>query len=188
LVPEGKGNLQAVIALLKKYNFDREKVQLLGSSQWFDEALLTEPLLEGSWFALSPSERQNEFNQKSFSIYNEQPAGIANLAYDSVALAATLARISPVNPYSGENLANPRGFVGTEGVFRFLKNGLVERGLAVYKIENGAFTLVEQAPSSFYKVIAAEKEVIKEPQEQESSSNNSHTEVEQVVESEEKVQ
>ena len=73
---------------------------------------------------------------------------MATLAYDSVSLAAALARTQGPRRYSEETLTNPTGFNGADGVFRFKPDGSNERGLAIVQISNGTTTVISPAPRS----------------------------------------
>ena len=46
-------------------------------------------------------------------------------------------------------LTQPQGFRGTTGVFRLLRNGLNQRGLAVATFQNNQVVILDQAPRSF---------------------------------------
>ena len=74
---------------------------------------------------------------------------MATLAYDAVSLAAALARAQGSQRYSQSSLTSPTGFNGSDGVFRFRRDGQSERGLAVMEMSNGATNVVSPAPRSF---------------------------------------
>ena len=66
---------------------------------------------------------------------------IASLAYDASALAAVLSRTAAAaGPRARLQqrfaIAQPSGFAGMDGIFRFLPDGRIQRGLAV--LEDGA--------------------------------------------------
>ncbi len=67
--------------------------------------------------------------------YGRPPQRLATLAYDAVALAGQLARLKPGGDFSAEAIANPNGWYGVDGIFRFLPDGRTERGLAVIEIQ-----------------------------------------------------
>tara|TARA_B100001564_G_scaffold161062_1_gene135387 strand:- start:72 stop:1502 length:1431 start_codon:yes stop_codon:yes gene_type:complete len=152
LIAEGGKRLLDMAALLKKYGFDNQKIQLLGSAKWYDDMLLSEPILDGALFAAPPRERQIRFKNKFVSVYGYEPKNIASLAYDAIALAATLVKISGGSEFTKEALTNPRGFVGIDGIFRLTDSGLSERGLAIIGIHEGAFEVIEPSPKSFYEL------------------------------------
>ena len=46
-------------------------------------------------------------------------------------------------------LTNRDGFIGIDGLFRFLRNGQNERGLAVYQLTGSGTQVVSPAPRDF---------------------------------------
>ena len=40
----------------------------------------------------------------------------------------------------------PTGFAGVDGIFRFLPDGRVERGLAILEVQRGTFPVVQDSP------------------------------------------
>jgi len=154
LVPQGGENLSMVSELLTNYKHDPEKIKLLGTSNWYqdEEALLSNPVLQGSWFATPPKDRREIFESKFREIYGYEPNELASLAYDGIALTATIARITKGQDFSNRSLTNPRGFVGIDGIFRFKENGLTERGLAIIEIWDGKFYIVSPAPQNFFEI------------------------------------
>ena len=46
-------------------------------------------------------------------------------------------------------LTSPSGFIGVDGAFRLLPDGLNERGLAIYHIERGTVSIADPAPRTF---------------------------------------
>ena len=152
LIPEGGNTLEQISALLKKYKHNPSMVQLLGSEQWYNEKALNNPVLEGAWFASPPKERRERFNQRFEETYAYKPIKISSLAYDGIALAAAIIRITGNNEFSKEDIKNPRGFFGVDGIFRFSEDGLTERGLAIIRIKDGQFETIAPAPNNFVDV------------------------------------
>ena len=60
-----------------------------------------------------------------------------------------LGRADGPNDFSAATLTNPSGFAGMGGIFRFLPNGLVQRGLAVLEVKRQGVEVVGPAPESF---------------------------------------
>lgn len=149
LVPEGGARLKEIIENLEKTKrFDREKVRLLGSALWSDE-LPQDPVLEGAWFAAADANKHQAFQAHYRQVYGKEPPAIASLAYDGVALAVALSRMSGGRDFSREAITNARGFVGVDGIFRLEQDGLTTRGLAIMEIQNGQPVIVDPAPRSF---------------------------------------
>ncbi|MCA8932715.1 MAG: penicillin-binding protein activator, partial [Rhodospirillaceae bacterium] len=51
--------------------------------------------------------------------------------------------------YSMASLADPDGFAGIDGIFRFGSDNVVERGLAVLEVTEDGVRVVEAAPQTF---------------------------------------
>lgn len=149
LVPEGGVRLKEVLSNLSRSGrFDSEKVRLLGTSLWSEE-LPEDDLLNGAWFAAADVNKHQSFEAHFQEVYGKQPPSIASLAYDGVALAVALSRMSGGNDFSREALTNPRGFVGVDGIFRLEPNGLTSRGLAIMQVQNGRAVIIDPAPQRF---------------------------------------
>jgi branched-chain amino acid transport system substrate-binding protein len=130
-------------------------LQLLGMGLWADDSNLWQvPALAGGWFAAPEPGNFNQFASRFQTTYNYKPPRIATLAYDSVALAASVARgaAANLNPFSRDVLLQPNGYIGIDGGFRFLANGLSERNLAVLAVGADGPTVVDPAPPNFEKV------------------------------------
>jgi branched-chain amino acid transport system substrate-binding protein len=130
--------------------FDNRKIQLLGTARLADQAVISHPVLEGAVLTMLENDRKAYFEKIYGESFDKKPHQIAGLAFDGVALAATLAAISDKGDFSREAITNPRGFIGVNGIFRIKTNGLPERGLAVMQIQDGKLMEVESAPRSFF--------------------------------------
>ena len=72
---------------------------------------------------------------------------LAGLGYDAASLAALFS--AEGGDFSPARLTDPDGFVGVDGLFRFLETGEIERGLAVYTVRRGGFDVLDPAPQRF---------------------------------------
>ena len=104
----------------------------------------------GAWYAAPPRASRLRFVERFAQTYGRDPDRLATLAYDGVALAAVLALSKgPAGmPYAMENLENPEGFAGVDGIFRLHPSGEVERGLAGLATIRPALTFRNPAASS----------------------------------------
>ncbi len=163
LLPQGGQDLRVIAPLFAFYDVDMRRLRLLGSVQWDDLDLATEPALRGGWFPAPDPEARGAFISAYQSHYGEAPPRIASLAYDATALAAILLRQSmsatamagadaPGSPFALSALTAPSGFAGVDGIFRLLPDGQIERGLAVKEVGDRRFRLLSPAPSSFERV------------------------------------
>lgn len=152
IIAEGGSRLRKITGLLGRYRHDKEVLQLLGGAQWHEESFLDNEVLQDSLFAAPPKNRRDSFERSFENIYGYKTNKIGSLAYDAVALVAAVARISGETDFTREQLANPRGFIGVDGIFRLLNSGLTERGLAIMTIKDGQFKIVDAAPNNFFEV------------------------------------
>lgn len=130
-------------------------LQLLGTGLWADDPNLWQvPALAGGWYAAPEPGNFNQFASRFQTTYNYKPPRIATLAYDSVALAASVSRgaAANLNPFNRDVLLQPNGFIGIDGGFRFLPNGLSERNLAVLALSADGPTVVDAAPPGFQQI------------------------------------
>jgi len=147
-IPEQASAMPEVARALTANGLDSRKVQILGTGLWNDARVLSLPALQGAWFATPENAGFTAFAARYRAKFGSDPTRVATLAYDSVSLAAALARTQGARRYSEETLTNPTGFNGADGVFRFKSDGSNERGLAVVQINNGATTVISPAPRS----------------------------------------
>jgi len=153
LLPASGQQLLSVAPLLAYYDIDQSEVRFLGTALWEDPNLLSEPTLEGGWFPAPPPGLWRTFRQRYQESFGDFPPRVASLGYDAVALAAVLDRRSGEQAsfltYTPETITQTLGFAGIDGIFRFLPNGQVQRGLAVLEIQPAGFVEKDPAPSSF---------------------------------------
>ncbi len=157
MLPVGGQTLLTMAPLLAYYDIDPEEVQFMGTALWDDPRFGREVTLRGGWFAAPAPGLWQEFTGRYKQVYGAQPLRIASLAYDGTALAAVLSRRgaqSGVAPNFGPlAIAQPSGFAGIDGIFRFRPDGRIERGLAVLELGENGITLLDPAPTSFEQLI-----------------------------------
>lgn len=152
LLPDFGDRLLSLAPLLPYFDVDPARVRFLGSAFWEDPRITREPALLGAWFPAPPPEARADFVRRFRQIYGREPPRIATLAYDAVALAAILARSEGGPDFSAAAIANPNGFAGADGIFRFRSDGTAERGLAVLEVRREGFRTISPAPSDFRQV------------------------------------
>jgi branched-chain amino acid transport system substrate-binding protein len=148
-IPEQADAMTAMSSTLAANGIDGKRIQILGTGLWNDARVLNLPGLQGAWFAAPENEGFNRFAQRYRAKYGVDPTRIATLAYDSVSLAAALAKTQGSQRFAESVLLNKSGFNGADGVFRFRPDGLNDRGLAVLQINNGTAAPVSAAPRNF---------------------------------------
>ncbi len=131
-------------------------IKHLGTGLWDDMELARDPYMDGSWFAAPAPIQRRAFETNYEDLYGMQPPRLATLAYDATALAAVLGKMGKTGTngiyspaYDATHLRNPNGFAGIDGVFRFNRNGLIERQLAVLEFQNGTIVEIEPAAMRF---------------------------------------
>lgn len=152
LIAEGGPSLRQIAPLLPFFDIDPRQVRFLGTGLWDDPTLGQEPALVGGWYAAPPPESVAGFMERFNATYQYRPVRIATLAYDAVALAAALARNDGTPDFSRAALTSPSGFAGTDGIFRFLPNGIAERGLAVLEVTARGARVIDTAANTFLPV------------------------------------
>jgi hypothetical protein len=153
LMPTGGEQARAIGSLLTYNQLPPSKVRRIGTGLFDDNALATEANLDGAWFAAPSPNSRKAFEGRYIRTYGAKPQRLATLAYDSTALAAILARTGLQQQgrpaFTRQDLMNPNGFAGIDGIFRFRPNGTAERGLAILTFKNGQVAVLDNPPSTF---------------------------------------
>ncbi|MEW5423102.1 penicillin-binding protein activator [Amorphus sp. 3PC139-8] len=124
--------------------------KLLGSGQWDNANVLQSSALAGSWYPSPPRRGFETFSTKYRRKFGSAPPRTSSLAYDAASLAAGLVRARGAGAFTNEVLTNSDGFLGVDGIFRFLPDGRSQRGLAVYEVRDGGENrVIAPAPKSF---------------------------------------
>lgn len=136
--------------LLPAAGVTNDTSQFVGLSRWDVPAqTLAIPGIQGGWFALPDPGASAAFAARYKATYGERPLDIAELAFDGVAAIGSLVKTKKGNALTGAALTQGAGFRGANGIFRLLKDGTNERGLAVATIRNKQVVLLEAAPKAF---------------------------------------
>lgn len=148
LTDDSAGALPLLAQLLPEQGVSPSIVKSIGLTRWdVPPQTLALPGLQGGWFALPDPALASQFNARYQSAYGQAPHPLAGLAYDGVAAVGALA--SKNLSASGGNLTQNSGFAGVNGVFRFKRDGTIERALAVAQVTGGRVQIVSPAPKSF---------------------------------------
>jgi ABC-type branched-subunit amino acid transport system substrate-binding protein len=146
LLPEGGQMLRSVGQALTSNGVSPRTTKILGTGLWDDGLTRSTPIALGGWYAGVAPQLVQAFEQKYVASYGVKPPRIASLAYDATAFAVNLQKTGDV---SEVGIANPTGFQGSNGLFRFREHGLIERGLAILQMGPGGPDVIQQAPTSF---------------------------------------
>jgi len=140
-VPAGGAALSQILPRITN-----KSAKKLGTGLWDDTRVAAMPEMNGAWFAAPSPGARSGFESRYQSTYGVKPMRLASMAYDATALAGALPGIGG---FTAANLTNPNGFAGVDGIIRFNKSGLVERGMAVMEIRGGRSVEIDPAPVSF---------------------------------------
>ncbi len=124
---------------------------LLGTELWANDRTLGKTArLRGALYAAPPETRFQQLVTRYKARYGKTPYRLGSLGYDAMLLTATAARKWPLNrPFPTAILADRDGFAGVDGIFRFGRDGVVERALEVRQVTTAGFTVVSPAAATF---------------------------------------
>ncbi len=131
LVPERGNRLRRIAPLLAYHGVDTRVVKMLGLANWNDPAVWREPSLAGAWFPAPPTDEVDAFEARYERLYGRKPTSLAAIAYDAAALSIAL---SIDGDLTEEELTQPDGFAGVNGLFRFKSDGTAQRSLSIMEI------------------------------------------------------
>lgn len=125
--------------------------RVLGTELWATEpSLAASPPMGGAWFASVSDNLYRQFGAKYRARYGRSPYRLASLGYDAVLLTVRIAADwKPGDPFPVRRLTDEGGFGGIDGAFRFGRDGMAERALAIHEIGAGGFTVVSPPPKGF---------------------------------------
>ncbi|MGH1398055.1 MAG: penicillin-binding protein activator [Alphaproteobacteria bacterium] len=153
LMPTGGQQAADIANLLSHYDLPPREVKRLGTGLFDDKSLASEANLNGAWFAAPMPDLRRNFEQKYIATYGKSAPRLASLAYDATALAAVLSvrgiTATGTPAFDKTSIANPNGFAGIDGIFRFRTDNTIERGLAILEFKNGHISTIDPAPRTF---------------------------------------
>jgi ABC-type branched-subunit amino acid transport system substrate-binding protein len=126
-------------------------VRILGPDLWAnDRTLGSHPRLRGAWYAAPSDARYGQFVNRYKARYGSTPPRLASIAYDAMLLVIRESRDwRPGRRFPVGALAGGEGFLGVDGVFRFNRQGIAERGLEVRQVTAGGYSVLSPAPTRF---------------------------------------
>jgi hypothetical protein len=98
----------------------------------------------GGWFAAPDPDARRDLIRDYSAKYKESPPPRADLASDAASIARVLSGQGRVN---AAGLTQPAGFTGVDGWFALLPDGLVRRGLAVFRVDRLRAVKISDAPT-----------------------------------------
>jgi branched-chain amino acid transport system substrate-binding protein len=150
-IPDGGDGVTDVVAALSSAGVNLRQLALMGTQLWDDPKIFANPQLEGTWYPAPDPSGYRDFADRYRSRYHQDPPrpGPATQVYDAVSLIAALVRAQGSQRITNEVLANPNGFAGIDGAFRFRADGTNQRGLAVMKVTPSGGQPIAPAPRTF---------------------------------------
>ena len=103
----------------------------------------------GGWYAAPSPELRKAYEVKFERIFGYSPPRLSSLAYDAMLLAVKLTSGKLGINNSSTLITDPKGFLGVDGIVRFLKNGTNERGLAILEVGPDGVKVIDKAPKLF---------------------------------------
>lgn len=150
LTADTGGALPLLTQLLMENGISPATTQYIGLTRWdIPSANLSQPGVQGGWFAMPDPGLAQQFQSRYQSANGALPHATAGLAYDGIAAIGALIKQGGPGSLTSSGLTQGSGFVGVNGIFRFLSSGVNERGLAVAQIINQQVTIVDPAPRAF---------------------------------------
>jgi hypothetical protein len=131
----------AMLAPLREAGL-RNDAWVLGTLAWGPGTYI-----EGGYFAAIDQNGFSHIAGRFHTAYGRKLSADAAYAFDAVAVAAGIVRAK--GAMSAPELKSEIGFSGATGLFRFKKDGSVERRFAIYKVEGLSPKIHDAAPNGF---------------------------------------
>jgi hypothetical protein len=137
---------------LMYYDVHPDRIKFMGTSQLENSKVYSERAFRGAWYPSVSTRYSPQFEAAYKQYFGRAPGRIASLAYDAVALVATVGASG--GGIGGFDILNPNGWTGINGIFRFRPDGSSERNIDVREVVGGARTntkIISPAASSFVR-------------------------------------
>ena len=150
LLPDSGEEFLKIGEYVSEYTGDHKPI-MIGTSKWLNGTLYNNLNFDNSLFVAPNPNNYIEFDNMYFDAYQSHPLRVGSLAYDAViAVMESYAKAQNKEDLKYA-LENYQGFNGINGKFRFLSDGLLERRLAIIKITNGRFEIIDYDDEPFLK-------------------------------------
>ena len=144
---ESVKHLSMLASILPYYDVDPKEVLYIGNSLWSHNIALKEPALEKGIFPDFSRINYKNYDKEYFEAFDQKPHKVSSIAYDLIGLLSSLQTNN--KDITILNIANNNGFLGTNGLFRFKKDGNIERSLSIYQIKDQQIEEVKKASLNF---------------------------------------
>lgn len=127
------------------------QARILGTELWASEANAgAQAALRGAWFAAPASANFEQLRTRYRARYDSNPYRLGSLGYDAVLLAVRISADWRLGRrFPARQLRNEDGFLGVDGAFRFGRDGIAERALAVLEVTAAGTNTLVAAPANF---------------------------------------
>jgi branched-chain amino acid transport system substrate-binding protein len=142
-VPESGPILNSIISRLASKNVNSKRFRFAGISDWKSPKIHKNKRLIGSWFAAPNIAERDNFNAVFKDTFDYEPAAIASLSYDALALLSLITEDANNNKLTFKSFNNATLYEGISGQFYINHLGLVQRKLNMYQIDNSTITLID---------------------------------------------
>jgi ABC-type branched-subunit amino acid transport system substrate-binding protein len=149
LIADSGSVLRAAAAGLARAGLGAPGVRLLGTSAWAGTDLSREAPLAGGWYVAPDPSMRADFEDAYQRTFGEPATRLSSLAYDAVSLAALLSRDVGGAGINRRELERADGFLGSDGLFRFRSDGVIERGWAIMEVRARGPAPIAPAPRQF---------------------------------------
>ena len=147
LIADGSNRLTEISEMIEKIGIS-ENTRLIGLSQWSNNSILKKEVFNGAWYVDFPRDNYKLFIGHFEDIFHYKPQKIAMFAYDMISVISAVAAYDD-KKFNLDKINNATGFSGISGVFRFTKDGVVERLLEIYEVNEGTVRTIDPAPFQF---------------------------------------
>lgn len=144
LIAENGNRLKSAAAMFGYYDISYPNVLFMGTSMWENTSLSKETTLYHSVYPVLSRVHNDYFNKKYENLFEQHPNQLFSFAYDSVALASALSKKNP-NTLT-ENITDPDGYIGINGIFRIYENGTNKHSLDIVENTSGGAKIIDFAP------------------------------------------
>ncbi|TKD51633.1 penicillin-binding protein activator [Sphingomonas baiyangensis] len=150
LIADGAQTAAGAVPVLRRTPAGKG-ARVLGTELWnTDSALGGNAALGGAWYASVENDLYRQYAGKYRQRFGAAPFRLSSMGYDAVLLTVRIARDWRVgSPFPVSRLTDRDGFAGLDGPFRFGRDGIAERALAVHEVRGGSTVTVSPAPKSF---------------------------------------
>ena len=150
IIPDSGKELTQIGSYVANY-VGSHKPLLVGTSKWLNNDLYNDKNFNNTLFASPNPATYALFDDMYYQVYQVYPLRVSSLAYDAVtSVIESYAKAQSKTNFKYA-LENYQGFDGINGKFRFLSDGLVERKLAIVRIINGRFEIINYDNEPFLK-------------------------------------